>query len=269
MLSPNPSPTVDFEQDVIEASREHPVLVDFWAAWCGPCRLLGPVLDALAAEAAGRWTLVKIDTEAHPALAQRMGIRGIPAVKLFVDGAVAAEFTGALPEPAVRRWLDEHLPSPQKKRLARADALLAEGQTDEARALLEDAHREAPDDEAVRMLLARTLAFEEPERAAGLVDGLYAPEAEAVRTLARFLALPTDPDALAEAPVRADYLAAARTLRTGDADAALDRLISIIQCDRSFDDDGARKAAVALFLLLGEDDPVVQRHRPVFNRSLY
>jgi putative thioredoxin len=269
MLSPNTSATVDFERDVIEASRERPVLVDFWAAWCGPCRILGPVLDTLADEAGDRWTLVKVDTEANPTLAQRMGIRGIPAVKLFVDGAVAAEFTGALPEPAVRRWLDEHLPSPQKKRLARAEALLAAGETDEARALLEEAHAEAPDDDDVRLLLARTLAFSAPGRASDLVEGLYTPEAEAVRTLARFLAFPDEPETLDDAPVRGDYLAAARGLRDDDADAALDRLISVIQRDRSFDDDGARKAAVALFLLLGEDDPVVQKHRPVFNRSLY
>ena len=215
MLSPNPS-AVDFDHDVIEASRERPVLVDFWAAWCGPCRVLGPVLDRLAEEAGDRWSLVKVDTEANPALAQRMGIRGIPAVKLFVDGAAVAEFTGALPEAAVRRWLDEHLPSPQKKRLARAEALLTEGETDEARALLEEAHADDPNDADVRLLLARTLAFDDPERASALVGGLYTPEAEAVRTLARFLTLLDQSDALDEAPVRDDYLAAAHALRTGD-----------------------------------------------------
>jgi len=258
---------VDFERDVIAVSRQRPVLVDFWAAWCGPCRVLGPVLDRLADEAGDRWTLVKVDTEANPALAQRMGIRGIPAVKLFVDGEMAAEFTGALPEPAVRRWLDEHLPSPQKKRLARADAFLAEGETDEARALLEDALSDAPDDTDLSLRLARLIVFDQPERATDLVEGQFTPEAEAVRDLARFLSL--DADALPDAPVRDDYLAAADALRNDDVDSALDRLISVIQRDRSFDDDGARKAAVALFLLLGEDDPIVQKHRPVFNRSLY
>ncbi len=269
MQSPHEQAVIDFDRDVLRASRERPILVDFWAAWCGPCRILGPVLEKLDAEAGDAWTLVKIDTEANPEIAAQMGIRGIPAVKLFVDGAVAAEFTGALPEAAVRRWLDEHLPSPQKKRLARAEALLASGQDTEARALLEDALREDADDETARALLARLLVFEEPERAADLVEGLYTPEADAVRTLARFLTLPADPDALDDAPVRTDYLAAAADLSDGNADAALDRLISIVQRDRSFDDDGARKAAVALFVLLGEADPIVQRHRPVFNRSLY
>ncbi|MEP0545498.1 MAG: tetratricopeptide repeat protein [Rhodothermales bacterium] len=269
MQSSHEQAVIDFDRDVLHASRERPVLVDFWAAWCGPCRVLGPVLEKLDAEAGNAWTLVKIDTEANPEIAAHMGIRGIPAVKLFVDGGVVAEFTGALPEAAVRRWLDEHLPSPQREQFARAEALLAEGDEAEARALLESVLRDAPDDEATRALLARLLVFDEPERAADFVNGLYTPEADAVRTLARFLVLPDDPTALDDAPVRTDYLAAASTLRDGDADAALDRLIAIVQRDRSFDDDGARKAAVALFVLLGDEDPVVQRHRPVFNRSLY
>ena len=109
-ISLGPS-TLDFQADVVAASRRRPVLVDFWAPWGGPCRVLGPVLDKLHAEAGGRWGLVKVNTDEEPGLMQRYGIRGIPAVKLFVDGAVAAEFTGALPEPQLRQWLAANLPA--------------------------------------------------------------------------------------------------------------------------------------------------------------
>ncbi|MEM1053932.1 MAG: thioredoxin [Bacteroidota bacterium] len=100
-----------FQTAVLDKSHEKPVLVDFWAPWCGPCHVLGPTIERLARESGGAWRLVKINVDSHPALSQRYQIRSIPAVKLFAHGAVAAEFTGALPEPALRRWLSENLPS--------------------------------------------------------------------------------------------------------------------------------------------------------------
>lgn len=100
-----------FQREVLDKSHDKPVVVDFWAPWCGPCRVLGPTIEKLARESGGRWRLVKVNTDGQPGLSQAYGVRGIPAVKLFVDGAVAGEFTGALPEAEVRRWLDAHLPA--------------------------------------------------------------------------------------------------------------------------------------------------------------
>ncbi len=100
----------EFSADVLERSRTAPVLVDFWAPWCGPCRSLKPVLEKLAGEARDRWSLVTINVDHHPELAAQFGIRGIPNVKLFHQTKVAAEFSGAMPEGSVRAWLDANLP---------------------------------------------------------------------------------------------------------------------------------------------------------------
>ena len=94
-----------FQKEVLDKSHEKPVVVDFWAPWCGPCRVLGPTLEKLAKQNKGKWRLVKINSDRQPDLARRYGVRGIPAVKLFVDGAVVDEFVGALPEHEVKDWL--------------------------------------------------------------------------------------------------------------------------------------------------------------------
>ncbi|MBE7440027.1 MAG: thioredoxin [Spirochaetales bacterium] len=107
-----------FEAEVLATSETQPVLVDFWAEWCGPCRMLGPVLDRVEAEYGGRFKLVKLNTDHNQAIAARYRISGIPAVKLFINGEIQAEFTGALPDHAVRRFLDQNLPDPELKKLA-------------------------------------------------------------------------------------------------------------------------------------------------------
>ena len=278
-MSPPAAPALDFQADVVDASRERPVLVDFWAPWCGPCRVLGPVLDRLHAEAGGRWALVKVNTDDEPGLMQRYGIRGIPAVKLFADGAVAAEFTGALPEHVLRQWLDEHVPSPARAHARAAQAAWEAGDRETAGAAFERALADPEAETAAwaataRGRLARILATDllegasaDADRPRQLVDGLHTPEADAVRAVLD--ARDRDVSALPDGPARGPVRAAHAALRAGDLDAALEALIDAVRADRYYDDDGARKLAVALFQTLGEAHPAAKAHRATFNRTLY
>ncbi|GIV61393.1 MAG: thioredoxin [Rhodothermaceae bacterium] len=266
---------LNFEEDVLRASHEKPVLVDFWAPWCGPCRVLGPVLERLAAEQADRWTLVKVNTDEYPELSMRYGIRGIPAVKLFVDGQVVDEFVGALPEMAIRQWLDKALPSENKRHLEEAEVAMEEGDTERAEALLRQVLAAEPTNPKARALLARLVVFEDPEEAARLAEGAATAEpryvylAEAVKTVADVLRRQQAPESLPEGPARETFRAALDALARRDFDEALARFIDVIRTDRYYEDDAARKACVALFNLLGEDHEITRRHRRTFDMSLY
>jgi putative thioredoxin len=129
-------PADRFEAAVLEESRRRPVVVDFWAPWCGPCRTLGPTLERLAGAGGGDWLLAKVNVDDAPELAGRYGVQGIPAVKAFRDGEVVDEFVGAVPEGEVRRWLEGVVPGPADHAFAEARALLEAGKAAAAREAL-------------------------------------------------------------------------------------------------------------------------------------
>jgi putative thioredoxin len=271
----------DFSADVVEASRRRPVLVDFWAEWCGPCRVLGPVLERLATQAGDRWDLVKVDIEGEPGLAQEFQIQSIPAVKLFSDGTVVAEFLGALPQPQIEAWLAAHLPAKEPAGLGAARAALGRGDRAQAQVLLRKALDEAPEAGEPRALLAELLLLDDPDQAVHVAGQVPAGDpaherAAAVATLAAVVQLARameggspPPPAGSKPGVWERYLEGARAFHGGKFDDALQAWIEVLGRDRALDDDGARRACVALFRWLGEEHPTTQRYRRAFSSALY
>jgi putative thioredoxin len=240
----------DFESKVVERSREVPVVVDFWAEWCGPCRALGPAIEAEVKKREGTVELAKVDVDANPMLAQAFGIRGIPDVRAFRDGKIVSQFTGALPPAQISAFLDTLLPS-EADELAKAGdeaslraaleadpshstaaiglarILLARGESVEARALLED---KAGSDFAARGLLAR---IELEDREAAQANG--------------------------EGPSQTQTAIAAWT--EGDVAQALELFQEIIATEPDPERrDLVRRIMVAIFTELG-DDPLAAEHR--------
>jgi putative thioredoxin len=264
----------DFAKEVLERSFTVPVLVDFWAEWCGPCKMLGPILERLASQSEGKWALAKVDTDRNQDLAVRYGVRGIPNVKLFIDGKVADEFTGALPERAVVQWLEKALPDENRKEVALAEQLLREGKNPEAQHLLERIIRQDPANEQARALLAGILVWQDHSAAAELVSDIEEhspvfPMADAVRTFDSLVRKMEHPEVLPQDAVKTTYLAAIFEMKAKQFDAALDKFIDVIRTNRYYDDDSARKACIAIFKLLGEENEVTQRHRRDFSSALH
>ncbi|MGE3801237.1 MAG: tetratricopeptide repeat protein [Candidatus Kapaibacterium sp.] len=268
----------DFATDVLERSHQIPVLVDFWADWCGPCKTLGPILERLAGEEEGfadsRWVLAKVDTETFPEEAAKYGVRGIPNVKLFVDGNVVDEFTGALPESAVRSWLEKALPTPESSRIAEARELIDEGEFERGLEILQEVMEAEPTNQLPRLMAAQVLLLEDPERGEELVQNIHADselfdQAEVVRVMAALDRYVKTPDSLPESEVKSMFIEAATATREGDFDKGLEKFIDVIREDRYYADDFSRKACIAIFRLLGNENAITRKYRRTFDGALY
>ena len=150
---------INFNDDVINASHKIPIVVDFWASWCAPCRVLGPVIEKIAEEQQDLWTLVKVDTEANQEVATEYGIRSIPSVKMFYKGKIVSEFSGALPRQQILKWLDQHLPSDEKNEWSELESSLVEMDPDKAVDALKDFHDKFPNYRPARLALGIEMHF--------------------------------------------------------------------------------------------------------------
>jgi len=272
----------DFDAAVLQRSEAVPILVDFWAPWCGPCRVLGPVLEKLAEEYGGAFVLAKINVDDNPSVASAFGIQGIPAGKLFRDGALASEFTGALPEPMVREFLSRFLPSTADKQALLAAELEKQGKADEAKALYQSILESEPN-HARSLLGIGALAMSEGDDEAALNHlekiPLVADERkEADRLLARLklqsgasedesalrAKLESEPNNIAARFDLAQALAGSEKYEQ-----SLAEFLAIVKADRNFRDDGARKAMIQIFEVLESDHPLTEKYRSELAKVLF
>lgn len=260
---------MNFQADVIQKSHERPVVVDFWAAWCGPCRFLGPVITEMAEEAAGSWELVKVNTEEEREIAQQFNIMSIPHVKMFSKGEVIAEFTGALPRGEIQKWLDAHLPSEAKEEL---NSILKDLQEDFDKGLsaLRSFVQSHPEMVEAKLELASHVVFSDPALSLSLTESLkaFSPEAQkaqTTRTLAELMQFHTEDG---KAPF--DQLQKAQlALKEVNFENGIEQLIKAVQIDKTFAGDLPRRACIAMFQYLGQSHALTKKYRPHFNMALY
>ncbi len=271
----------EFERAVLERSKRVPVVVDFWAPWCGPCRVLGPLLERLAAEYNGAFVLAKVNVDENPGLAQAFGIQSIPMVIGFRDGQLAAEFVGALPESGVRDFLARVLPTLADEQAKSGSALLAAGDSPGAETAFRRALDMEPRHGGALIGLAEVLAGrDEVTEALELLDRVDpGPHRALADRMAARLRLQQTGDADEAALRRAIDAKAddvASRFQLGQVLAAAERYeealqvyLEVVRRDRNFRDDAARKAMLDIFEILGTAHPLTDRYRGELAKVLF
>lgn len=265
----------NFQQVILEGSMQQPVLVDFWADWCAPCKALMPTLHKLAEEFQGQFILAKVNIEEQPELAQQFQVKSVPTLMLVGEGQLLDQFNGVKPESEIRAFLKQHLTNPVDTFKEQIKLLIGEGELDQAQEMLQQAITQLPEDtdlqiDLARVLLQKNLATEakavlenlpEAEKARPQVKGLMAglKFAEVAPSAEQLAALGEREDS------EANYLKAMAALLQGEHEQALERLLNLLRDDRAYQEGVAHKTLLEVFAMLGEGNPLVVKAR----RKLY
>lgn len=264
----------DFDFQVIAYSRSKPVVVDFWAEWCKPCRALTPILEKLTLEAAGGFRLAKVNVDESPNLALHYHVRSIPNVKAFRSGEVVAEFVGAQPEGRIREFLVSIAPDEHELLFEKANGLLEVEKFASAETTFRDFLSQSPDHPGALLGLAKCIIFqgkyEEADRILRVIPASKEyRRAQSLQPLVRaLLHLPAITN-LNEDPQEAAFINSIRLVKRGNYEAAMDGFLDIIRQDKRFRQEEPRKVLVGLFELLGDEHPLTTAYRQELAQALF
>ena len=256
----------DFEFEVIAHSENIPVVVDFWAEWCGPCKILGPILEEITEENGGDIRLARVDVDANPNLALRFGVRGIPAVKAFHQGQIVAEFVGVKPETQIREFYRQLSPSPSDLSYEKGQSLLELGEWEEAAESFYVVLEDQPEHPGAALGLAKSfLAQGRAQEALSLLKN-FPPSreyshAEKLRPVADAMLEVENGDLDTDNLLDAMFSRAINLIAKNNLPAALDGLLEILRQDKKYKDGQARKVTLGLFELLGEDSELTRQYQ--------
>lgn len=255
----------DFEFEVLAYSQNVPVLVDFWATWCIPCRVLEPDLMRLATEAHGAFRLARVDVDENPKLAQRYNVRNIPVVKAINQGQVVTEFNGVLPEPRLRAFIRQFIPSLTDLTLEKGNSLLKLHQWSQAEEALRKYLEADPSNPVANLALTRSLLAQgRGQDVLNLLNNFPASReyntAQLLRPLAEAFSHPSQPADIDD-PLEAAYRNSIRLALRGNIPAALDGLLDILRQNRRYRGSEIRQVIVSLLEVLGDEDPLTRQYR--------
>jgi putative thioredoxin len=255
----------NFQYEVIQYSHQIPVVVDFWAEWCGPCRILDPILQRIAREEQGAFRLAKVDVDENPKLAMRYDVRGIPSVKGFREGQVVAEFSGAQTEQKVREFIRKVIPSISDLNLEKAKNLLGSEQWKQAAQIYQQLLQERPEEPQIAVGLAKSLIAQgQGRRALEMLSKATTPKeyetAQKLTPLAKALANMENQE-LIDDPLTNMYHHTLRLISLGNLPAALDGLLELLRKDKGYRDGEVQQIVLGIFEILGEDNPVTRQYR--------